>query len=299
MHWAAAYSGPLLASSWLTARPFLQRVRARPAARYVHPKALAYVAEYDANLDMKLEIARDTAPNYLRWIADLIRPYLGHEVLEVGAGIGSITELYADGRAVVASDISDDCVQALRARFAKRQNITVVQKDLRAFGEDGRTFDSVVMINVLEHIEDDSGVLAELSRLLSPGGNVVIYVPALNGLYGRWDSKVGHYRRYSKWRLREVAHQAGLEVAELRYVNALAIPAWLAFSRTDVDRTQSASLSVWDRTGVPLSRALERRFRVPVGLNLLAVLKPLSCLDVARASSPRSLVRNPAHGRGI
>jgi hypothetical protein len=129
------------------------------------------------------------------------------------------------------------------------------------------------MINVLEHIEDDSGVLAGLRPLLSPGGAIVLYVPALNGLYGRWDRKVGHYRRYSRWRLREVANEAGLDVVELRYVNALAIPAWIAFSRTDVDRTQGVSLSIWDRTGVPLSRAVERRIRVPFGLNLLAVLR--------------------------
>jgi hypothetical protein len=70
-----------------------------------------------------------------------------------------------------------------------------------------------------------------------------------------------------------VARVAGLELVEVRYVNALAIPGWLAFSRTDIDRTQEASLSAWDRVGVPLSRAIEQRVRVPIGLNVLGVLR--------------------------
>jgi SAM-dependent methyltransferase len=251
-----------------------QRFRPRPGVRYLHPRALsvpALAGEHDANLD----VADEQSPNYLQWIADLIRPHLGHSVLELGAGIGSITELYADGRLVLATDLSFDCVLALRTRFAATGNVTVAQKDLRELTDAGNSYDSILMINVLEHIQDDAGVLAELGQLLAPGGKIVLYVPALNGLYGRWDRKVGHYRRYSKWRLREVADEAGLDVLELQYVNMLAIPAWIAFSRTNVDRTQSASLSIWDRTGVPIGRSLEQRFRVPLGLNLLAVLRAL------------------------
>jgi SAM-dependent methyltransferase len=218
-------------------------------------------------------VADESAPNYLRWISDLIAPHLGHRVLEVGAGIGSITELWATGHEVVASDLSHRCVIALQSRFARSQNVTVVQKDVRQLEAAGERFHSVVMINVLEHIEDDVGVLASLRPLLEPGGTVVIYVPALNGLYGRWDRKVGHYRRYSKWRLAEVAREAGLAVTELRYVNILAIPAWFAFSKTDVEKTTSSGLSIWDRTGVPAGRALESRVRVPIGLNVLGVLR--------------------------
>ncbi len=151
--------------------------------------------------------------------------------------------------------------------------MTVQRKDLRGLQAEADRFDSVVMINVLEHIEDDVGVLTAIRGLLAPGGRIVLYVPALNALYGQWDRKVGHYRRYSKWRFRELARETSLEVVDLRYVNALAIPAWIVFSRTPVDQTQGVSLSIWDRTGVPLSRALETRLRLPLGLNLLAVMQ--------------------------
>jgi len=267
---SASQRGRLLVSRRVST-PLTRRLRPLPAARYVHPKALAAPAEAGEH-DHNLDVADESSPNYLRWIADLIEPHLGRRVLELGAGIGSITQLYSAGHDVLAIDLSDQCVAALRQRFAGSPNVSVRQQDLRKLEAAGERFDSVLMVNVLEHIQDDAGVLSTLPTVLEPGGTIVIYVPALNALYGRWDHNVGHYRRYSKWRMREVAHEAGLHVLELRYVNALAIPAWVAFSRTDVDRTQSASLSIWDRTGVPVSRALEQRIPIPIGLNVLAVL---------------------------
>jgi hypothetical protein len=127
------------------------------------------------------------------------------------------------------------------------------------------------MINVLEHIEDDVGVLSALPSILQPGGTIVVYVPALNALYGKPDRILGHFRRYTKWRFRAIAAEAGLDLVTLRYVNALAIPAWWVYAHSNTDRTYRPALAAWDRTGVPVSRALEERVRVPVGLNLLAV----------------------------
>ena len=157
-------------------------------------------------------------------------------------------------------------------RFANRPNVRVDDGDLRVLGLREK-FDSVLMVNVLEHIADDVEALQGLSELLVPGGNVVVYVPALNGLYGPNDKKVGHYRRYSVWRLREVFREAGLESSELRWVNLLAIPAWAVFSRGDVRDTQEIGklLSLWDRTAAPAARFLEARVRAPIGLNVLGV----------------------------
>jgi len=248
-----------------------RRSQSQQAARYHHAKALEAPAENGAH-EHGLDVLAESAPNYLRWIAEMTEPYLGGKVLDLGAGIGAVTAHYAPGREIVACDRSDHCVATLRRRFQAAPNVRVLQKDLRELSDLGERFESVVMLNVLEHIEDDVGVLSSLREFLQPGGRIVIYVPALNVLFGKMDRQLGHYRRYSKWRFKEIAPQAGLEVVTLRYVNALAIPGWLAFSRSNTDRTYGPSLSAWDRTGVPLSRAFERRVRVPVGLNLLAVL---------------------------
>jgi SAM-dependent methyltransferase len=250
-----------------------QVLRPRPAARYVHPRARPEEGVHESHLD----VAGENSPNYATWVAQMIKPHLGYRVLEVGAGIGTITTRYAEGHSVHATDISPECVRELQLRFDGWANVSVSQDDIREMALAGRKFDSIVMVNVLEHIEDDSGLLAGLKTLLALGGNIVLYVPALNGLYGRLDHLVGHYRRYSKWRMRAVAEEAGLRPVVLRYANSLAIPAWFAYSRsrTSIDITLSSRLSLWDRVGVPVSRSLENAIRVPIGLNVLAVLEPI------------------------
>ena len=226
--------------------------------------------DHDANLD----VADEHAPNYLSWIADLCRPHLGPRVLEVGAGYGAITARYQHGRQVVANDVSPSCVNVLRQRFADTPTVRIDDRDLRTLPY-RRHFDSVLMVNVLEHIPDDVAALAQLGRAVVPGGTIVVYVPALNGLYGPWDRQVGHYRRYSVWRLREVFRQAQLQPLVVRWVNLLAIPAWAACSRDDVtDRQRNGRLlSLWDRTAVPTGRFIESRISVPIGLNVLGVAR--------------------------
>ena len=246
------------------------RVNARPAARYVHPRA-SEISDQEADEGFNLEVASGAAKNYLQWVADLCAPHLGASVLEVGAGRGSVTQHLLEGRHVVATDLSESSVEAMRGRFVDSPNVEVLQADLRTW-DPGRTFDSLLMVNVLEHIRDDVGALTSLRRFVRPGGSIVVYVPAMNGLYGKWDLHVRHLRRYSKWRLREVMRQASLDPVELRYANMFAMPAWAMFSmlmRFDADGRNS--LSIWDRTFVPATRMLESRVRVPFGLNLLGV----------------------------
>lgn len=258
-------------ASRLASLPPMSRLRPTPAARYIHPKA-AHLVDREGDHDADLDVSGENLPNYLAWVAELCRLRLGHRVLEVGAGLGAITARYEQGHEVVANDVSPACVRALRERFAEHPNVRVEDRDLRTLVLD-EGFDSVLMVNVLEHIADDAGALRELSRLLVPGGNVVAYVPALNGLYGARDERIGHYRRYSVWRLREVFLAAGLEPVELRWCNLLAIPAWATFGRGDVQDPQRSGqlLSLWDRAAVPAGRFLEAHVRVPIGLNVLGV----------------------------
>jgi 2-polyprenyl-3-methyl-5-hydroxy-6-metoxy-1,4-benzoquinol methylase len=238
------------------------------SSQYVHPRSCADSGQSDYSLD----IADEPKSNYVKWIADLCAPHLGPSVLDVGAGHGAVTSHFAGDRNVTALDISPACAAALRARFIDTPQVRVVEGDLQAV--EGKHYHSIILINVLEHIHDDSGFLALLARHLTPGGKILIYVPALNGLYTAWDRKVGHYRRYSKRRLAGVAAEADLTVTELQYVNLLAIPAWLV-SGTLVDRPQRTirSLSIWDRFAVPICRFVETWISPPLGLNLFCVLQ--------------------------
>jgi SAM-dependent methyltransferase len=240
-----------------------------PASRFVHPKARFADAEHDYSLD----IASDSTPNYLRWIADLCQPHLGRSVLDLGAGHGTVTQHLTAGRQVVALDRSDACIAAMETRFRDVANVRVVKGDIEEL-EIGEPFDSIVMINVLEHVFDDSGVLASLRPYLRPGGRVILYVPAHNLLYTAWDRKVGHFRRYSRQVLDDVIREAGLVPVSIRYVNLLSMMAW-PFSGKILasDQAVRQSLSLWDQVGTRLGRALESRVRVPTGLNLFCVAR--------------------------
>ena len=212
-----------------------------------------------------------SARHYLGWIEELCLPYLGRRALEIGAGQGTLSEAFGRGRELLATDLSEANLAALHRRFAGHPTITVASLDAAAFSADGE-YDSVVMINVLEHIEDDLGSLRAIREGLRPGGHVVLYVPAFRSLYSEWDRKIGHYRRYTMATLAEVVSSAGLSVVELRYVNALGAIMWLLFCRLlRQEPAQSWVVRSWDRLAVPVLHAVERRLRPPFGISVFCV----------------------------
>jgi glycosyltransferase involved in cell wall biosynthesis len=213
----------------------------------------------------------DGAVNYARWLHSLIEPHLGDRVLEVGAGHGTLTELIADGRAVVATDISVGCLDALHERFAGRPGIDVVEADISAAPTLG-TFDSVVLVNVLEHVADDLAALDRLRQALRPEGRLVIFVPAFQALYSDFDRQIGHHRRYRLAELRSSVERVGLSLVDIRYVNSLGALAWWALARQlGMVPTKRWSALTYDRAVVPALRRLETRWRPPLGQSILCV----------------------------
>ena len=221
--------------------------------------------------DYSLDFASSSNPNYNRWVADICSKYLGSHVLDLGAGYGVVTEHLAHGRRVVALDLSEACTAAMSERFRDHENVRVVRGDLRAL-DAGELFDSVVMLNVLEHIQDDVGVLRAISAHVKPGGTIVLYVPANDWLFTAWDRQVGHYRRYSTKRLAGVIDESGLSLVHIQHVNMLGIPSWMFSGRVlKMGARAAGPLSIWDKYMTPLTRGIESHVRAPFGLNMLCV----------------------------
>ncbi len=238
-----------------------------PARRAPNP---AEFAGADQELAETLD-SLDGAENYAGWIFDLIRPHLGPTVLEVGAGHGTFTDMLAGEHRVVATELSPRCIEILRDRFAGRPGVEVVAADVSGALSHG-PFDAAVLINVLEHIEDDALALRELGSALHPGGRLILWVPAFMSLYTDFDRRIGHHRRYRLRELRLRLTEAGLDPVDMRYVNFVGGVVWWILARQlRRNPTSPARTRAFDRIAVPVVRRVERHLRPPFGQSIFAV----------------------------
>ena len=158
---------------------------------------------------------------YNRWIFEQILPHIGHQLLEVGCGTGNFTSLLINHcQELVAVDLNPDYVAATQSRLTRHANLQVLQANALEMKWE-QTFDTIIMLDVLEHIENDRQCLQQLAQYLRPGGKLVIKVPALEGLYGSLDQAIGHYRRYTRSSL--AAPLSDFEQVQLWYFNVLGI----------------------------------------------------------------------------
>ena len=217
--------------------------------------------------------------DYLAWQVAQFEPYLGRRVLEVGVGIGTIIELLGKRDLVHGLDVEDEVMDYTRSRFGHLpgyqfdlQDVTTIDAEKMAQLRE-LAFDSVVCINVLEHIEDHVAALRNMHELLEPGGHLALLVPAHAALYGDYDALDGHFRRYSRPLLRRLLGETGFEVRSLYHFNAVGAAGW--YAQYKLLRRQihgGGQFGIMNRL-LPYVRSAEARFRPPVGLSLIAVCR--------------------------
>lgn len=209
------------------------------------------------------------AVRYQRWLLSALGPIRG-DVLEIGAGSGNFTRWLAPQADHVVA-LEPDAELAKRVIDLGFGNVDVVTSRLETMAPD-RTFDAAVMINVLEHIEDDTAALAALRDRLRPGGRAIVVVPAHQPLYGRLDERYHHIRRYSRRKAAAVFDRAGLAVESARYFNPLGAIGWLVFARWMAsERLTPSSIWLTENIVVPLGKVLDAvRFR-PFGQSVVVL----------------------------
>ena len=216
----------------------------------------------------------ERAVRYNAWLLERSAPYLGRDVVDVGAGSGTFVDRIADGtRRVVAVEPEVEFHPELRRRFAARDDIRLEQLEAEALAAAyPGSFDTAICFNVVEHIADDHGAVAAIAAALKPGGYLLLLVPAHPFLFGELDRALAHERRYRRAGVRRLLEGAGLGVVELRHVNPVGALGWLVAGRVlRRDRIPQAPLLAFDRA-VPLVRRLDR-LEAPFGLSLWAVAR--------------------------
>jgi SAM-dependent methyltransferase len=219
-----------------------------------------------------LERLAAAAPNYNRWLMERVSPWVGRRVLEIGAGVGTMSALLGDRDRLVLSDTNPHYLDRLRTRFSGQAQVRVVPLRLPDTGGDlaGERLDTIICLNVLEHVRDDEPSLTTMYELLQPGGRLVLLVPSLPAIYGTLDRALGHFRRYTPAELRSKYAAAGFRMRHLEYFNLAGVPGWWFTGRVLRRELIPTGSLRWYDALVPVFR-LERFVPWRVGQSLIAV----------------------------
>jgi glycosyltransferase involved in cell wall biosynthesis len=231
--------------------------------------------------------AMEQAPQFNEWMYESVKPWLGSRVAELGVGRGNLSKFIRRHERVLLTDYRLDYLKELQGKWTEQRNVRIGKLDMTAREdyEQLREFapDSVVFLNVLEHIEDDRAVLGNLMDTVPAGGRVVVLVPFNMKLYSEFDRALGHYRRYGKGELEEKMRAAGLEVETQFYFNKVGVFAWFVANTLGGQK----ALKPWQ---LKLYGALTPLFRV---LDSILPTSGLSTVVVGRKPAVPTAKPNP------
>lgn len=221
------------------------------------------------------------ATRFNRWMFDTIHPYCKGHVLEVGSGIGNLSQFFLEKNfRLTVSDLRDEYLNILHNKFGRHQNIGGIKSiDLAIENFETRfrdlleQFDTVIALNVVEHIKEDQLAISNCKKLLKPGGHLIILVPAYQWLYNQFDDELGHYVRYRATSLKKLLQSQQLEIIHTRYFNAVGIFGWLVNGKILRKRLiPRKQLNLFDKL-VPLIKLIDTISFHSVGLSVLSVAR--------------------------
>lgn len=225
--------------------------------------------EYGTRLLSELDKAR----RFVLWVADTIRPWVGNQVLEIGAGVGSITNQFIPRDLYVTGEANPNYLTYLRAYGIGKPYLHVMELDPakpETFVGLEQQFDTVIALNVLETVGDPSTALKSMYNSLRPGGRVILQVPQGKNRFGTLDSERGRRVRFEVPELKALLQEAGFRVERLQDFNRLSVPGWLLngrlLGRKRFSRVQLKTLDVL----LPLMKPFERLWPWK-GLSLIVV----------------------------
>jgi ubiquinone/menaquinone biosynthesis C-methylase UbiE len=217
----------------------------------------------------------EKAVNWKRYFARHIQPFIGHEVLEVGSGIGGTTSLLNDGTASLWVLLEPDAqMNSLLQQKIKEgilpANCQTTGGSIHQFYT-AHGFDTIIYIDVLEHIEDDRKEIDRVSELLKPNGHLIVLSPAFQFLYSPFDKAIGHYRRYNKRSLKAVLNEK-LKQRKLIYLDSMG---YFASVTNKLFLKQAmpteAQVRFWDDWLIPLSRIADPLFMYAFGKSIIGI----------------------------
>ncbi|HLF35910.1 MAG TPA: class I SAM-dependent methyltransferase [Cyclobacteriaceae bacterium] len=235
-------------------------------------------SDQDPEGEMTLE-AMAVAPRFNQWIYETIAPFCRGNILEVGSGIGNISEFFLkNGSRITLSDIRPAYCNRLGEKFAGYRNLeSVVQLDLadvsieKKFSLMKESFDTVFALNVIEHIGNDHLAVKNIRQFLPNGGRIIILVPAYQALYNGFDKNLGHFRRYNLKSLNRLMVSNGFKIIYHQYFNIAGILGWfLSGSVIRKATIPKGQMKIYNMM-VPLFKVLDKAVFNSAGLSVISV----------------------------
>jgi glycosyltransferase involved in cell wall biosynthesis len=252
-------------------------------ARFALSDAIYTADEYGSQILARLS----RAPKFNAWMADKIRPYCGNSVLEIGSGVGNLTRQLIPRSKYVVSDINPLYLRTLEGLLRDRPYLEATYCDITdpsSFPTTKGQFDTVICLNVIEHVDDDRASLRNIRGVLADHGRAIVLVPNGQWNFGTLDRVLGHRRRYSEESLRRLAHDCGFELQSVTQFNRIGSVAWYLNGK------------ILRRHSFGLGQILALNLLTPVFRRLDAVLPlpPLSLIAVLEKQPSSSAVSNAA-----
>jgi 2-polyprenyl-3-methyl-5-hydroxy-6-metoxy-1,4-benzoquinol methylase len=207
-----------------------------------------------------------------------IRPFLHGNILEIGSGIGNISSfLLSDAESITLSDTNEFYIQTLKNKFHSSPNLKEVlcidvqnSKFETTYALLKEQYDTIFLLNVLEHVEEDNQAIKNCNFLLRSGGTLLILTPAYNFLYSQLDKALGHYRRYTTSRLNLLFQNNTFITKKSFYFNAIGIVAWLYGKVLGLKTIPSMEMNLYNKI-VPLAKLIDKITFRKTGLSVIIV----------------------------
>lgn len=209
-----------------------------------------------------------------RWMFDTIFPFCKGRILEIGSGIGNISQFFINNKLdITLSDIRPNYCNNLNEKF--RTNvlcIDLVDKDFDAkFKDVFETFDTIFSLNVIEHIENDDQAIANCRKLLKKGGCLILLAPAYQNLYSNFDKELEHYRRYTCKNLSELMKNEKFNIIHKQYFNFVGMFAWFFSGKVLRKKTIPQGQMIIYNKLVPLFKLIDKLILKKAGLSTIVV----------------------------
>jgi 2-polyprenyl-3-methyl-5-hydroxy-6-metoxy-1,4-benzoquinol methylase len=231
-----------------------------------------------ANTEYEGLQALSHAEAFNQWMYSVIASYTKKNILEIGSGLGNISKIFIEKGAIITlSDIDEFYLNELKKKFEHFSNVNgylsldLQKKDFKkSYTDLIQKFDTVFLLNVLEHLEDDIYAIQNCNSLLKKSGTLIILVPAYSFLFSEMDKQLNHFRRYTAKQLVKKIAGEGFEVQKSFYFNAMGVPAWLYGKLRRHKKLPSGEMKLYNKL-VPVGKVLDKLIFNRIGLSAIVV----------------------------